>query len=303
MLAKMEEAKVPAASKPGSLSEDPDYGHAVKPMVRNPSGNLSRFSADSDESEDERSDVIVPISALALAREDSGIGQDSCSVCYQIMVEPCDLKPFCGHKFCIQCVQKFLQINRSCPYCRTSIPQSFEPVVDVAVQQRLKALFPREYLARENELADLGVLVGDQVQVEFEIGNHYRRLAQPRASAESGKMVEHIVSPFVRFKNPAFGPLVNTFINDVEFKLCKCPNPNCENTITKKPKCNNCEGCLQRNGGWVEPDYEVSCALECWDTMKGMPVLIYFRGDLSTSPKEMCDCCDKLKKSCYLQYQ
>lgn len=110
-----------------------------------------------------------------------------------------------------------------------------------------------------------GLLIGDQVEVEFEIGNRYEYLDEPVKSSDRNKDVTMRCTPFVRFKNKAYGPLVNSFILDVEFRLCACDNPNCEKTITRSPKCNNCESCLKKNDGkYVEPDYDVSCVLACW---------------------------------------
>lgn len=109
--------------------------------------------------------------------------------------------------------------------------------------------------------------------------------------------------PFVRFKNEDYGPLIASFINDVDFKLCSCPNPNCENTISRRPKCNNCEHCLKKNNGvYTKPDYEVSAKLNCWQQMPNIPINISFVTQLSTKPQKKCGCCDKLQRSSFMQY-
>lgn len=101
--------------------------------------------------------------------------------------------------------------------------------------------------------------------------------------SESGRKVEHRCSPFVRIKNEVLRPLTQVLIHEVEFKLCGCNNPRCENTIRKRPKCNNCEACLKRNGGWIEPDYEMSAVLNCWEKFS-VPIKIYFRQELNSAP-------------------
>jgi len=104
--------------------------------------------------------------------------------------------------------------------------------------------------------------------------------------------------PFVRFKDKACEPLIGYFIHSVTFKTCKCPNPNCRNNFSRRPKCNNCENCLKRNNGqFVEPNYEISCKLNFWEKLNDMGIEIFFTKELSDKEPEKCDCCDAIKKS------
>ena len=138
------------------------------------------------------------------------------------------------------------------------------------------------------------MLVGDQFELEFEIGHRYQH--RPNLKSADGRKAEHRCTPFMRIKDPALRPLINHLVHDVEFKLCECNNQNCENTIRKKPKCNNCENCLKKNGGWVEPNYEIACILNCWEEFN-VPIKIYFNKELDPNHNhqkdEKCKCCDK----------
>lgn len=164
-------------------------------------------------------------------------------------------------------------------------------------------MYPVQFEQKYKELEKNGLLIGDQIEVEFEIGNYYKKYDEPIKSTDGSQDVTMQCTPFVRFKNAEFGPLIASFVNDVDFKLCNCPNPNCENTISRRPKCNNCENCLKKNNGeYVEPDYEVSAKLNCWSKMTGIPINISFVHALSTKPEKKCGCCDKLQRSSFMQY-
>ena len=63
----------------------------------------------------------------------------------------------------------------------------------------IEAKFKEEYDKRYNELKEHGLLVGDQLEIEFEMGHHYE--FNPNAKSETGRKVEHRCTPFVRIKN------------------------------------------------------------------------------------------------------
>ena len=47
--------------------------------------------------------------------------------------------------------------------------------------------------------------MGDQIEIEFEMGHHYE--FNPNAKSETGRKVEHRCTPFVRIKNEVLRPL------------------------------------------------------------------------------------------------
>ena len=110
--------------------------------------------------------------------------------------------------------------------CRAEIPQSFEPKIDTEFQKKLKNIYHGDYDAHMKELEKLGVLKCQEIQIEFEIGNKYEKI-EPKEY--NGNMIEHKITSFVRFKDASLGPLINTFVHDVKFGMCLCPNDNCQN--------------------------------------------------------------------------
>ena len=132
--------------------------------------------------------------------------------------------------------------------CRADIPYQYDPKIDKSCQEKIMELKPQEYNKRYQELKQEGKLVGDQYELEFEIGHRYqfKHTTKPQLGRQTQEKAQHRCTPFVRIKDPALRPLINSIVHDVEFKLCECNNQNCENTIRKKPKCNNCENCLKK---------------------------------------------------------
>jgi len=52
-----------------------------------------------------------------------------CSICYEIMVEPCKLP--CNHIFCFNCLETVIDNRFKCPMCRSKIPNKYEQIVDI----------------------------------------------------------------------------------------------------------------------------------------------------------------------------
>ena len=51
-----------------------------------------------------------------------------CPICMSIMTEPCLLP--CNHRFCVQCIQKLLDIERKCALCMAPVDDKFKIKVD-----------------------------------------------------------------------------------------------------------------------------------------------------------------------------
>ncbi|KAM3423977.1 hypothetical protein BST61_g1370 [Cercospora zeina] len=47
----------------------------------------------------------------------SNLGHEDCAICYQPMAQP--TRTPCRHYYCLECLQKWLKTNNTCPSCRT----------------------------------------------------------------------------------------------------------------------------------------------------------------------------------------
>lgn len=62
-----------------------------------------------------------------------------------------------------------------CPYCRAEIPKDYFPQVNKQLQCDIRARYPVEFQKKYQELEKNGLLIGDQIEVEFEIGNYFKK--------------------------------------------------------------------------------------------------------------------------------
>ena len=58
--------------------------------------------------------------------------------------------------------------------CRIDIPYQYDPKIDKVFQEKIAELKPQEFNKRYQELQKEGKLVGDQYELEFEIGHKYK---------------------------------------------------------------------------------------------------------------------------------
>ena len=78
--------------------------------------------------------------------------EEECSICLNIMVEPCSLNPSCKHTFCIQCVVAFLEQKSECPLDRIPLVPNFTPKVNEKLQYIIKNQNPDQYAKHLEEL-------------------------------------------------------------------------------------------------------------------------------------------------------
>ena len=78
--------------------------------------------------------------------------EDECSICLQLMVDPCKLK--CDHRFCLQCLNQLMPKQDSCPLCRVEIAEQFPFVIDEPYQQALRVRYKETFNMRQEELKD-----------------------------------------------------------------------------------------------------------------------------------------------------
>lgn len=68
------------------------------------------------------------------------------------MVEPCELKPYCSHRFCAQCITAHFDVqieideSLTCPLCRTMIPDDFELKIDFKYQKFIRQNYSEDFL-------------------------------------------------------------------------------------------------------------------------------------------------------------
>ena len=97
-------------------------------------------------------------------------------------------------------------------------------------QKHLRLFNPEEFEAREEELREQGMLVGDQIEIEFEIGNHYQYIKKGVLTKSGKSRNYHRWTAFVRLKNLQDRPLISHLVDHVEFDIndvqgWKIPNP------------------------------------------------------------------------------
>jgi tetratricopeptide (TPR) repeat protein len=76
----------------------------------------------------------------APAPEVATVGDSSCGICLEQLRHPISL-PACGHTFCFACLRAYkeLDINASCPYCRSLMPDIDVGFLDRAVMHGARA--------------------------------------------------------------------------------------------------------------------------------------------------------------------
>ena len=50
--------------------------------------------------------------------------EEECPICYESLNNKFSLTTDCGHKFCLDCFKKTVEIKSSCPLCRKEVPES-----------------------------------------------------------------------------------------------------------------------------------------------------------------------------------
>ena len=88
---------------------------------------------------------------------DSNIADFSCSICYEILIEPVKLE--CNHELCMICMKKFIENKSfSCPICRKSIKGVYrlKTKVNLNIDENrwteVKRAFPSEVKNRMNAI-------------------------------------------------------------------------------------------------------------------------------------------------------
>jgi len=85
-----------------------------------------------------------------LSNRKTEISDYDCFVCFELMVEPSKLP--CGHFLCLGCLNNVLLLKRNCPFCRSSVPDSFNPVIDSTKTEEIKSKHKELFAKRMEEL-------------------------------------------------------------------------------------------------------------------------------------------------------
>jgi len=80
---------------------------------------------------------------MELHRRQKTYSEFDCPICYTILTEPVRLP--CRHYFCFNCYKSMQGDQKSCPICRCHVNANFEPKIDQALQQTVKAKFPLRF--------------------------------------------------------------------------------------------------------------------------------------------------------------
>ena len=76
-----------------------------------------------------------------------------CFVCFDLMCEPS--KTPCGHYMCLGCLENVLLLKRNCPFCRTEVPQNFEPTLDKDKQKEVRAKQAAKFKEKMKEITEM----------------------------------------------------------------------------------------------------------------------------------------------------
>jgi hypothetical protein len=141
-----------------------------------------------------------------------------CMVCMSVMVEPVMLP--CKHVFCAQCATIFLEKCSQCPLDRKIVPKNFKLVVDKDLQTKIRNYIPKEFSARELEIRKGQGLLADLVELEFEVGNTYKKLTNFRKTGANGEYEhKHQWSLYVKPLNDDVRIKQHMFIKNVKLYL------------------------------------------------------------------------------------
>ena len=144
-----------------------------------------------------------------------------CFICYNVMVEP-RLLLCCNHRICSQCLRKVRRVyanqTSKCPMCTQPMKVSANEI-DTDFQKEIMLSMPEDYKEMEEKLKNASLLLeqdNTQVEVELEIGNHYKLLN--KFKIEKRKEFKHQFTCFVRVKQPnTHGIKISDIVNTVEY--------------------------------------------------------------------------------------
>lgn len=132
--------------------------------------------------------------------------------------------------------------------------------------EKIQKSKPAEYKATKNDLSIAGLLIGDKITIQFEVGNHYVHLKGIQKS-KRGYMNDNHWTAFVRLKNSKYK--INQLLRFCQFELHESfnvgdYNPKVYPHSVDKNKCS-----LARPG-------EISISYKGWGYFD-MPITITFR--------------------------
>ena len=97
-------------------------------------------------------------------------------------------------------------INAKCPLCKNDIDfgnlKSWKSRIDRKFQEYLKDRYSVEFSVREAKLAKSGAMLGDSVEIVFQVGNHYEPIKNTYSDVSGKYTMEHKWFTFVRLKDP-----------------------------------------------------------------------------------------------------
>jgi len=136
-----------------------------------------------------------------------------CFVCFDIMCEPS--KTPCGHYMCLGCLENVLILKRNCPFCRTEVPNGFEPTLDKEKQKEVRAKQTARFKEKMKEIAlmrqqcdNLTLVYGNTHQIVNMVGssNHHSWTAFVKladAKLVQSKFIKKVVFKLhPTFRNP-----------------------------------------------------------------------------------------------------
>lgn len=89
----------------------------------------------------------------------------------------------------------------TCPFCRVKIKNQ-NLKVDKDFARQIQKYKSEEFEEKKDELRIAGLLIGDKITIQFEVGNHYKHLRKGEyIISKSGYKLDQHWTAFVRMKD------------------------------------------------------------------------------------------------------
>ena len=152
--------------------------------------------------------------------------------------------------------------------CRTKMPPQMSTdtsMIDQEYAKQLLQFYPQEFEARKQILQEAGDLASEQMDLEFEVGNHYKMLTHSEIEENDlGLMLLHRWTAYIRIRDPKRAASIDKIIAHVDFTLC-------DGTVERVLPCKIDKKSLSPDKG----KNEVSITRKAFDTFP-LNMVIYF---------------------------
>merc|ERR1711871_739543 len=169
--------------------------------------------------------TVEDSAAEPLPKAENMLRDVDCTICFETMFAPIQL-PCCNHIYCRDCLIHLKPLTDSklkCPLCRRRVPEHFDPrkakvfkpmveVIQLEYRQELKEYNKLLHQKRKSKKTLKNLIL--------QVGNEYRRVANPRKSRNGKHVNRHGWQVFVKVFDDAGSPLTeNLLVRKVQYRL------------------------------------------------------------------------------------